>query len=71
MNRSLDLSFHAWRGIGSEPEPDLFEWRYRLGYVTVMLCRVCVLAAYQDARAAAAKLRRTIEGVVTDLEEGR
>lgn len=55
----------------SDDEPDLFEWRYRLGFVTVMLCRVCVLAAYQDARAAAARLRRTIEGAVTDLEEGR
>lgn len=57
MNGSLDLSLHAWRGIGPDVEPDLFMWRYRLGFLTLTVCRVCVLSAYQDAKAEASKLR--------------
>lgn len=68
MTRSLDLSLHAWRGIGSDEEPDLFFWRWRLGFVTVTLCRVCVLAAYQDARAEAARLRREMLETLRMLE---
>lgn len=68
MTRSLDLSLHAWRGLGSDIEPDLFFWRWRLGFVTVTLCRVCVLKAYQDAKAEAAKLRREMERALRLLE---
>lgn len=62
MNRSLDLSFHGWRGIGPDVQPDLFEFRWRLGFVTASLCKVCVLDAYE-------KLRGTIAETISTLEQ--
>jgi hypothetical protein len=66
VNRSLDFSFHAWRGIGPDEEPDLFFWRWRLGFVTVTVSRVDVLRAYRKlkdaARDALALLNRDGEG---------
>ena len=70
MSRSFDLSLHAWRGVGPDEEPDLFVWRYRLGFLTVTTCRVCVLGAYQDARAEASRLRKAIADAV-HITEGR
>lgn len=75
MNRSLAISFHAWRGIGPDVEPDLFFWRWRFGFVTLTVCRVCVLAAYWEtksalarAKAEAAKYRQTIDTAVQEVE---
>jgi hypothetical protein len=64
MNGSLALDLHGWRGIGPDVEPDLFVWRWRVGFATFSVCRVCVLAAYQDVRAEAARLRATIRTAV-------
>lgn len=64
MNHSLDLSVHGWRGVGPDREPDLFLIRWRLGFVTVGVCRVCLLDSYR-------KLRRTIVESVVRSEEKR
>ncbi len=80
MTGSLALSLHAWRGIGPDVEPDLFFWRWRIGFLTLTVCRVCVLAAYQDVKAAkdrasreAEHLRATIRNAVAtaDRREAR
>lgn len=39
----LSLDVHGWRGIGPDIEPDLFVWRWRLGFLTLSVCRVCLL----------------------------
>lgn len=70
MSESLDLSIHGWRGVGPDVEPDLFEWRFRLGFLTVTVCRVCVLTAYQDAKAEAQKLRGAIASAI-NITDGR
>lgn len=59
-SRSLELALHAWRSFGPDEQPDLYFWRWRLGFMTVTMCRVCVLAAYQDAKAEARRLRETL-----------
>jgi len=64
MNPSLDLSLHLWRGFGPDREPDLFLIRWRLGFVTVSVCRVCVLGRYRE-------LRRRIDEVIRMEDEGR
>lgn len=68
VTRSLDLSLHAWRGIGPDDEPDLFLWRWRLGFVTVTVSRVDVLRAYQELKARAEQLRETAREAVRRLE---
>jgi len=60
VSGSIEVSLHDWRGIGPDIEPDLFVWRYRLGFLTLTVCRVCVLAAYQDTKASADRLRAAI-----------
>ena len=78
MTGSLGFILHWWRGIGPDVEPDLFFWRWRVGIVTVTVCRVCVLAKYQDTKAAlarataeAARLRQTIDSAVAISEKRR
>jgi hypothetical protein len=61
---ALYLRFHRWRGFAlTNVEPDLFHVVFRLGFVTVYVCKRCLLEAYR-------KLRTTIEEVV-GKEEGR
>jgi hypothetical protein len=61
---ALYLRFHRWRGFAlTNVEPDLFHVVFRLGFVTVYVCKRCLLDAYR-------KLRTTIEEVV-GKEEGR
>lgn len=58
---AIYIRFHGWRGIAlTNDEPDLFSFVFVLGFLTVHICKRCVLTAYQ-------KLRGTIEHVV----EGR
>lgn len=55
---ALYLRFHRWRGFAlTNVEPDLFHVVFRLGFVTVYVCKRCLLEAYR-------KLRSTIEEVV-------
>lgn len=60
-SRSLQIAFHGWRGLGSDAQSDLFFWRVRFGVVTVTMCRICFIAALQDARAEVARLQRIID----------
>lgn len=68
MNRSLAVSFHAWRGIGPDVEQDLFYWRIRFGFMTLMFCRTSVLAKYREVKAEAAKLRESIVDAIRRAE---
>jgi hypothetical protein len=61
---ALYIRFHRWRRPSLvNIEPDLFHHVYGLGFVTVYVCKRCLLEAYR-------KLRTTIEEVV-GKEEGR
>lgn len=62
MTGSLSLSLHLWRGIGPDVEPDLFVFRWRLGFLTVCVCRVCVLERYRKLKAAIGQAIATTEG---------
>jgi len=66
MNRSLDLSLHGWRGIGPDIEPDLFLIRWRLGFLTIGFCRVCVLDRFRELQALVDEYARR-----RDYNEGR
>jgi len=60
---ALYIRFHRWQGFAlTNVEPDLFSYVFKLGFVTVYVCKQCLLGAYR-------KLRRTIERAVD--EEGR
>jgi len=46
------IRLHRWRGFSrSNVEPDLFHYVAKLGFVTVYLCKVCLLDAYRKLRA--------------------
>lgn len=50
----LYLRFHGWRGVSlTNIEPDLFHYVFRLGFVTVYVCRRCILDAYRKVKCAA------------------
>jgi hypothetical protein len=55
MSPGIAFSLHWWRGIGPDIQPDLFWWRFRLGFVTVSVERVDLLAAYRKLRATIAQ----------------
>jgi hypothetical protein len=64
MKGGILIRFHRWRGFTLfNAEPDLFSHVFKLGFVTVYVCRVCLLAAYR-------KLRSTIAEAV-NMTEGR
>lgn len=47
------IRFHRWLGVAlTNIEPDLFSYVFRLGFVTVYVCRNCLLEAYRKLRAA-------------------
>lgn len=61
---ALYIRFHRWNGFAlTNLEPDLFSYVFKFGFVTVYVCRQCLLGAYR-------KLRRTIEDVVA-RDDGR
>lgn len=62
MNGSLSLDLHFWRGIGPDKEPDLFVWRYRLGFLTVGIARVNLLDRIHQLRAAIERAITKSEG---------
>lgn len=54
MSPGISLSLHWWRGWGQDQQPDLFVWRFRLGFVTLAIERVDLLQAYRKLRKAIA-----------------
>ncbi len=48
---ALYLRFHRWRGIGREPQGDLFACAVRLGFATLYVCRVCLVERLQQLKA--------------------
>lgn len=60
---ALYIRFHRWeRPSRTNAEPDLFHHVIGLGFVTVYVCRQCLLNAYR-------KLRGTIVESVDEVEE--
>jgi hypothetical protein len=53
MNPGISISVHWWRGIGTDPQLDLFWWRYRLGVLTLAIEIKDPFAAHLKLRAAA------------------
>lgn len=52
--KALYITFHGWRGINlANSEPDLFSYVWRLGFVTVYVCKRCILDAYRRMRCTA------------------
>lgn len=70
-NRSLDVSFHGFRGFGADQEPDLFRWRRRFGWVTVSLCNVELLAKLREVRAEVIRLRGLIASAISASKRER
>lgn len=68
MNGSLSLDLHLWRGIGPDVEPDLFLWRWRLGFLTLSVCRVCLLTRIRMFRNAAAQSIATLDQRVRERD---
>lgn len=60
---ALYIRLHNWRGFSLfNPEPDLFHHVWRLGFVSIYVCRQCLLNAYR-------KLRSTLEQMHRELDD--
>lgn len=58
--KGLSIDFHGWRGVFLWPrQPDLFNFRLTLGFVTLWVCRFCVSERFAIL---AKKIQRTEEG---------
>lgn len=65
----LYLRFHVWRGVSLvNLEPDLFHYVVRLGFVTIYVCKRCLLDAYRKMRSA---VQNAIAPAERDDQEGR
>lgn len=61
----LYLRFHRWHGFAlTNIEPDLFSYVFKLGFVTVYVCRACVLEAYL-------RIKATVRQAVSLTDQGR
>ena len=57
------IAFHGWRGFNlANAEPDLFSIVFRLGFVTLYVCRRCLVEAYR-------RLRSTMVYAVSDATQ--
>ena len=54
MSPGITLELHAWRGIGPTVQRNLFWYGYRLGFLTLAICKHCVIDRY-------AALRKVVE----------
>lgn len=45
------LRFHRWRGFGSGVQGDLFSVSRQFGFVTLYVCRVCLVERLQQLKA--------------------
>ncbi len=52
MSPGIALELHWWRGIGPTVQRDLFFYGYRFGFLTVSVCKVCVIDSYAKLREA-------------------
>jgi hypothetical protein len=52
MSPGIQIEFHVWRGIGPTVQRDLFFYGWRFGFLTLSICRVCVIDSYAKLRAA-------------------
>lgn len=50
MSPGVSIEIHAWRGLGPVLQKDLFYFGFRLGFVTLSICRVCVIDSYKMLR---------------------
>lgn len=55
MSPGISLALHWWRGFGPDVQPDLFWWRYRLGFATLSIERADLWEAYRKIRDAMVK----------------
>lgn len=62
MSPGIALELHWWRGIGPAVQRDLFFYGFRLGIVTISVCRVCVIDSYSKVRGAVVDAVRKAEG---------
>jgi hypothetical protein len=62
MSPGISIEVHFWRGWGPLIQKELFYVGFRLGIVTVSICRVCVIDSY-------AKLREAVESRITADEK--
>lgn len=49
--RSIALSLHAWRGFGRAAQGDIFICSVRLGFMSLHVCRVCLVERLQQLKA--------------------
>jgi hypothetical protein len=52
MSPGISLELHWWRGIGPTVQRDLFFYGFRFGFLTLSICRVCVIDSYKILREA-------------------
>lgn len=57
MSPGLSIEVHFWRGFGPTIQRNLFWYGYRFGFVTVAICKHCVIDRY-------AALRKTAEAAL-------
>lgn len=59
----LYVRFHGWRGMSlANIEPDLFHHVFGLGFVTVYVCKRCILDAYRKMKCAAQEALAKLNG---------
>lgn len=54
MSPGITLELHWCRGFGPTVQRDLFFYGFRFGFITLSICRVCVIDSYS-------KLRKSVE----------
>lgn len=60
---ALYIRFHRWHGFSLfNSEPDLFSYVFKLGFVTVYICKSCLLGTIRKLRAAVKQAIDTSEG---------
>lgn len=58
--RSIAFDLHAWRGIGRAAQGDFFVFSVRLGFVTLSVCRACVIDRLLQLKALIDDAEKTI-----------
>lgn len=59
--KAIYLRFNRWAGIGRAEQGDLFSCAFRLGFVTLFVCRVCLITRIQETRDTINEAIRQIE----------
>jgi hypothetical protein len=61
MSPGITLELHWWRRPGLPAQRELFFYGICLGFVTLSICRVCVIESYAKLRDAAAQALAELE----------